>query len=144
MMTFELLRQVAKHLTGRAVMVRWQEPIWSNASGACYKSLSGDCIIDVNPGATDPLYTFLHECAHIRADFDDMAPSDYWQCEPGSQVLPQPQRVELRALPRENLADMIARIWLDYAKQNAWKYYSAQNRLEAELRALLDYPKKEI
>jgi len=138
-----LFKQVAKHLTGRDVMFRWQEPVWNNTSGAAYKSLSGDAIIDVNPGASDPVYTFLHECAHVRLDFSQMAPSAYWRCEPGSQITPEAERAELRALPREDRADQLAKIWLDYSKRYAWRYF-APTLFEGQLLALVDYPKMEI
>ncbi len=139
----KLLNDAAQHLAGRPVVVRMQEPVWNNASGACYKSLDGRAIVDVNPGANDVLFTFLHECAHLRTIWSEMTPSDVWTDEPGShRVKSEPMRTALRtaSLPRESQADQIAQRWLDYAKKYSYRYNSGQNLLDARLRALLTWP----
>jgi hypothetical protein len=139
MISQSLLNNVARHLSGRpAVAVRLQEPVWNGSSGACYKTERDGAIIDINPGASDFLYVFLHEVAHLRYDFSQMTQSDYWKSEAGSIKIEAGYRKELNSLPRESKADRQAEIWKRYAVENAWKYHSGDNLLEKELLALLD------
>ncbi len=98
-LSIELFERVAAHLSGRPVVFRWQEPVWNFASGAAYKSLSNDAIIDVNPGATSTIYTFLHEVAHVRVHWGEIVPSYIWHAPPGSQTLPAATRAAMRAHP---------------------------------------------
>ena len=144
MVTIALLNQVAAQLAGRPVMVRVQEPVWDYASAAAYKSLSGDAIIDINPGASDLVYEICHECAHVLKHWSQMAPTDIWRQSPNSQSASNVERAALRALPREDEADRTARIWLDYSQRYAWRYYNASNLFEGQLLALADYPRMEI
>jgi hypothetical protein len=135
MITQELLNNVARHLSGRpGVIVRLREPVFDGSSGACYKTLKGSVIIDVNPGAQDILYTFLHECAHARYDLPKMTPSNVWKSAPGSLSMDK----RLNALPRESKADKQAAVWGRYAVENCWRYFETDNVLEKQLLCLLD------
>jgi hypothetical protein len=135
MINMTLLRDVAKHLSGRqAVIVRYQPPVWDNASGACYKTVGGGAIIDINPGARDFLSTFLHEVAHLRYDFSQMTPANVWKYDPGSLKV----KADLSTKVREDIADLQAERWKQYAIENAWRYNRGDNLLEKELLALLN------
>jgi hypothetical protein len=126
--TDKLLIEVAAHLSGRPVIaVRVQEPVWSNMSGACYKTMGFKAIIDLNPGARDVLKSYLHEVAHLKLDWPAMTPSNYWKAEPGSLKIANETRSKLRALPREDEAD-------------CWMFFSADNIFDKQLLALMEYP----
>ena len=137
--TEKLLIEVAARLSGRPVIaVRVQEPPWNNMSGACWKTMGFKAVIDVNPGARDPLRTYLHEVAHLKFDWPAMDPTDLWKAEPGSLKQTDEARAQLRALPREGKADMLAHTWLRYAIENCWRY-QGDNVFEKQLNSLIDY-----
>jgi len=137
--TEKLLIEVATHLSGRPVIsVRVQEPPWNNMSGACWKTMGFKAVIDVNPGANNPLRTFLHECAHLKFDWPAMDPTDLWKAEPGSLKILDETRKQLNALPRENKADAQAGTWARYAIEACWRY-QGDNVFEKQLNSLLNY-----
>lgn len=135
----KLMGRVASHLCGgRSVTVRIQEPVWDLASGASYKTLDGRAVVDVNPGAADVFFSFLHEVSHLRNDFTQMTPTDVWREAPGSLTIPPERRASNKSRPMESKADSQAEIWRRYALENAWRFWNASNPLEKNLLALLE------
>lgn len=138
-----LLGQVAAHLAGRPVKVRWRDPVLSHALGSAYKTVDGQAVVDICPGLSDEtaLEIILHELAHVRLDWQDIQPANFHALPPGSQAFEAKTRQENRQHPREAAANHQAAKWLDFAERNAWRYdvVSLGDKTEMLLRALLDW-----
>jgi hypothetical protein len=142
MVTQKLLIEVAAHLSGRPVIsVRLQEPVWNNMSGACYKTMDFKAIIDLNPGASNVLKSFLHEIAHLKFDWPAMTPSDYWKLEPGSRNLDKAIKDLQNVKSMENRTETQAGLWARFSIENAWKY-QGDNIFEKQLKALFSYSER--
>ena len=118
--TYELFLydRVAKRLTGRTCEVEFRQPYLSGTRGIAARE--GDTgIIHIKPDL-DPeqkLKTFLHECAHIRLDWN-MLPTNGDHKQEADTV----DRLELpegKLIPQERQknADSWAAYWLDFANQ---------------------------
>lgn len=141
-MNTDLWTPTAAILAGRAVRVRWQQPVWDFALGAAYKTLDHTAIVDIYPDAAPEtvFQLYLHELAHIRQDWQSMTPSDIWRSAPRSQSLPPVTRTALRALPREPAADNLAEQWQVYAARHAWDYErTGRSMVDMRLLALQDF-----
>jgi hypothetical protein len=140
-----LFQKAAANLSGRRVLVRFRKPAFSVGRGQAYKTENGAAVIDIAPDLTerDTLYVFLHEVSHIRDDFPDFAPADYWRAAPGSVVLNDGVQAALETMPREHEADDQARVWLGYSEK-FYDRYQAPTTLERKLLALLEYPQQEL
>jgi hypothetical protein len=137
-----LFDEVAAHLAGRPVLVRFQHPVFDFCSGCAYKSRDNRAIVDVDP-AGDVLKVLLHELAHIKKDWPDIAPGDDWQAAPGSLTYNPQVQAMLSNLPREPRADQLAQEWLTYAEKY-YPGYPAASEIESKLKCLVDYPMAEL
>lgn len=140
----DLWQAVANNLAGRPVILRWRPPSSEAALGCCYKTLGGQCVIDIQPNMAieTTLDTLLHEAAHARFDFDGLKPTERYKLAPGSLPNPPELRRAVAALysDRESAADRQAAAWLRYAEQDGHKYYwSSDTTGEALLRALANW-----
>lgn len=140
-MDIDLVRRAARNLCGRDVVIRIQEPVVSCTGGQAYKTMTGDAIIDINPATRDVIETLTLQCAHIRLQFSQMAPTTDWKQVPGSQQLPLEMREENQARPIELEAECLAAEWVLYAEQNVYNHYQ-QSVVDRKLHALLKWRAK--
>ena len=141
-----LLEKAARRLAGRPVTVRIRQPYLKGYQGMAYNDRQKGAVIDLAPelGEAAALRLFLHECAHIRQDWAEMAPSSYADY-PSSSVVPTRSFVAGHQVdPAEAGADVQAAAWLKFADQNT-KTDDIPGRLQAlakwidpELQDLLD------
>jgi len=126
---YDLMCEVARHLTGKAVRVRITRP--DDAYGLAWCDELGRSTIDISPDLTDDqmIYVFLHELGHIRHQKftpvaeDVMARSSLPLAKASYQA-------------REGQADRQAKDWLEYGKR--YRDRSLPD-LEGILTALLTY-----
>jgi hypothetical protein len=136
----ELMHAVARKLTGRAVMIRFCEPMADiPARGATYKGLDGGAVIDMNPArysAAELLETFTHELAHVVKHLSIMTPVNVTIASavyhvPSKHADPVRRDIEAEA---EALAETWRRVirydWMNYQRPYEGKFC-------AMLRALL-------
>ena len=123
----ELIGQMANHLAGRAVKIRWREPAAANALAQTYKAPGGGLIIDVTPTVNDEtrVTLLLHELAHARLDGDWIPESNQHAQSPGSVKRTDAERAAWSGNPREKRADDLAKYWMEFGKNNAHKHTGA-------------------
>lgn len=138
-----LLAQVAAHLAGRAVTIRFVRPFLKGMPGIAYNHL-GAAVIDLDPEQltadykTHGLRLYLHETAHILLDWGTLQPSTHGNRAPASVDLSPRKRAEFNADPSEDPADALALGWLEYAEQHHMKY-PTWSGLRSRLISLLDW-----
>jgi len=138
----KLTQQVARHLAGRPVTVKWQDPPSATAVGQAVKTPAGDLVIYIGnlTGVNSRFKVYLHELSHARLDHDWIPVSTDHKREPSSIKRTQADRETWRKHPRELRAQLMADTWLQYAEQNAHKYFTGyQSSMELLLMALLDW-----
>lgn len=135
----ELTQAAANHLAGQPVIIRWRYPAAEAAAGQCYKTASGQVVIDIAPfdSAEKKYGIFLHELAHAR--LGHAVYTGAVTKPPASIPRSDPQRAAWREDPREKAANELAAKWVKYGEKNAWRYMPELPPLEANLRALLDW-----
>lgn len=139
----KLLGEAARNLSGKDVIVRLKHPVYSNVEGLMHKSVSGDLIIDLDPGIGDYenfLKVFLHECAHAYLHADVTKRSDLSTKVSRSMVYEgKPNK------GNEVHADELSKHWFDWCEKNYQKYYEQGfDEIECKLNALAHYPRKEV
>ena len=84
----ELYEEVALHLTGEKVAVRFRQPATKPAGGEVSK-MGSIYFVDVspNPSEAESFKTFLHEVAHIRLHGEDLVSSGVPAMKSGSLEL---------------------------------------------------------
>jgi hypothetical protein len=139
----DLAEAVARHLTGHPCIVRLQPPSLDQAWGVAMKH-DGVGYIDLDPSQPEALIykVFLHECAHIKAEW-----SDFTECNsaeiaapPRSEVYSAETFARIVESQSEKQADFLAIKWGKWADIYHDKKY---NPLVDRLLALLEYPTDE-
>jgi hypothetical protein len=140
-----LVEQVANHLAGQEVQIRWQEPSCEHALGQIYRTPEGKVIVDIsdNLSLSAKFDVFLHELAHVRLGHAQIATpgNDYKQ--PSQRIKrSQNERYTWRTSKPEADADQLAHEWLTYAQAHTWKFERiGEPDIAAHLRALLKWHK---
>jgi hypothetical protein len=137
-----LFEQVAQHLSKRRdVKVRLRNPLCDIASAQIYKTTTGGCVIDINPGNEfeRQIVNLLHEVAHLNYDFQTIPANNNHLRPPSSSTKTDAERARARASLMERRADAQAAQWLAWAKSNA-NYYQQEPAGLLWLRALLNHP----
>lgn len=140
--TRELTRRCADHLAGRSVNVLWQNPPCESAAGQVVKTPGGGLVVYIADltGVESRFKVYLHELAHIRADYANLPVSDDHTRPAGSIRRSQAARAAWKVHPMEDRARQLAAIWLDYANRNAYKYWRVgRSEWDCKLLALLDW-----
>lgn len=141
-----LSEKVARHLAGRPVTVRFRRPYLRGYDGMAYNDRKRGAVVDVSPelSEADALRLFLHEVAHIKTDWAEMAPSSLADKPPAS-VEPSRRFVQNHKVdPSEPAADKQAREWLEWAEKKAKSKDTAgmlealQSWLPADLEGLIN------
>jgi hypothetical protein len=138
-----LYRKVAVHLSGRADVKLYFEDTGIGAMG-CMRSVNGVPTIQISyiEGMDSELSTVLHEIAHARLHFGNLAPSHHRPTQ--GQAAPRNERTSHRGDAMENEANALRDTWLKYAADYAWKFADPGYLpgIGAYLRALLTWPGK--
>jgi hypothetical protein len=125
---------VARHLAGRPVEIQWRQPYCDDFIGLAVREAK-KAVIQIAPDldSQEKLRVFLHECAHVRLDYDRLSQSGDHKKEPGSYYLPDPKAYHKLIEKRENPVDSWAAYWLNYAEMSA-KSDSTISKLTALLK----------
>jgi len=123
----ELVNQMANHLAGRAVKIRWRDPVDANALAQTYKAPDGALIIDITPAVNDEtrFSLLLHELAHARLDGDWIGASTQHAKASGSLKRTDAERAAWSENLREKRADELAKAWLAFGQRYAPKHTGA-------------------
>jgi hypothetical protein len=141
----DLKKQTAARLAGQPVDVRDRDPYLKGRVGQAHNH-NGRAVVDVSPSLDDStwLHVFLHECGHIKHDFENIPPTGKAALPPGS-VNPTPldvlqRQYHPRILAEESRAEKAALEWGEYAEKNYKRYGRADYPvLWRKLLALRDY-----
>jgi len=108
---YDLMCDVADHLSGKLVRVRMVKP--SDADGLAWCDDLGRLTIDIRPDLPDDLmsYVLLHEVAHLY--HHNFRPSTE---KVMSETPLSTHKASYQA--REDQADIQAKTWLDYGKRH--------------------------
>jgi Zn-dependent peptidase ImmA (M78 family) len=138
---FDLFAAVGEHLSGRRIVLRFQQPSSRDADGMLTRLDNGRALIDVNPRATDDrqLYCFLHELAHAKLHWNELGTMDEGKAT--ARLLHDPTPASKEYPRQESQADTLANEWLRYAEIHYHKYYPG-SELECKLWALLEMTSK--
>lgn len=117
---YDLMLAAAKHLTGKDIVLRFQEPVYKEFIACTMTNPKGRTVIDLSPalfgrGETE-LKVFLHELAHAR--LHEIAPSSYTGRQPQSMSAGSPQDRTATYTKREREAEALAGRWLAYGKRH--------------------------
>ena len=107
---YDLMCDVARHLTGKVVRVRMVRP--DDADGMAWCDELGRLTIDISPDLSDEtmLYVFLHELGHIR--HQKFIPSSEAVVRSSPILTTASQKV------REDQADTQAKVWIEYGRRH--------------------------
>ena len=135
----ELTQEVANHLSGRPVEIRWRNPPSKFAAGQVVKSLDNRLIVYVAnlTDADSRLKVLLHELSHAANDFD-FIPVTGERASGSVRQSPEARKI-WREDNREIRAKKQADEWMDHAELYAYKYWQVgRSKMECQLLALLD------
>lgn len=138
----ELTKRVANHLSGREVVLKWQNPPSSSAVGQVVKTASGQVVIYIGnlTSVKTRFEVLLHECAHVALDYAWLPVSADHKLPSGSIQKTQSQREAWRSNPHEIAAKNLTDKWLRYADQHAYKYWRVgRSEMECKLLSLLNW-----
>ena len=131
-----IMTHVAKHLSGRSVVVELRTPSTKNASGT-FTRTEGIGHIQIEPKLThdDTLYVFCHEVAHCLLHWQSIRATERHlaaprTCENESEKYPNHQAEEIEA-------DDQANKWLEYAR--SWMAPDGDDYLTEALEVLITY-----
>jgi hypothetical protein len=130
---------VSKHLTGRAVSIKWSNQIMRgrDAWGLANKTAGGGAEIVIRRGLgwEESFHTFLHECGHIKLTYKALwYPNDPRFNMPDS-IRPKPMTTkEHRKRANEIKAIDQAAIWQKWARSRA-----STSLIVPQLEALMEY-----
>ena len=138
----ELTQKVARHLAGRPVTIKWQNPPSASAAGQITKTPSGDLVIYVGnlTDVNSRFKVYLHELAHARFDHGWIPSSSDHKRPAASIKRTQAERQRWRSHWREERAQAQADEWLQYADKHAPDYWRVgRDAMTCKLLALLDW-----
>ena len=135
---FDAWKAVAEKLSGRKVILRFQQPASKNADGELQCLSDGTALIDINPNLSSSreIWVLAHECFHAKSHFKEMGRIDK---RDALRKKPAQEKFNaFRAYDRMELeANTQANKWIEYAEKN-WKRYLPGTELECKLEALLE------
>jgi len=116
--TKALFQEVAQHLGGKLVYLRFRPPPLRTAEGELYRDENGDLVIDIDPrwGWVHAFGVLLHESAHLKLH-SHIAPVTTREV----QAIGIPRPANARSSPLEPPADAMAAEWDSWAEQQAIK-----------------------
>lgn len=143
----ELILKVARHLTGVKCVIRWQNPVTSNAVGEVYQGEDGSAIVDVgNVTSQETKWgILLHELAHVKLRHHLMTAKGSGQKPSRSKTQGTSERKAWSGSTPEQQAKELAEKWEEYADRNCRKFlvYTGTTLIEAKLKALLEWKEGE-
>jgi hypothetical protein len=139
--TDELILQVARHLTGVRVVIRWKEPEDVNALGQVYRGEGGTAYLDVCDylSLETKWDIFLHELAHIKLGHHLLSSPGSYKSPAGSSKRTPDERSRWSGSSYENDANMLAKRWNEYAEYHGREYPGYLTGIQQRLNALLHY-----